>query len=96
MQVGESLVQIYQHGCSYFQLCDHAALSSCLTVLFIDTPDIGQKQPEWAIGLPPLAQASKCYAKERVELYAPQWKEKVCLLQDIRHYATINVGNDNM
>lgn len=87
VQLGESLVTVYQHGCTYFHMCDHASLSSGLTSLFTDTTETGQRQPEWAVGLPAAAEASACYAKELLELHAPAWKDKVCKTEQTAHVA---------
>ena len=78
LQVTESIFTVYQHGCSYFQLCNHARLSSQLTALFHDGVHPGNPHVEWAIGLPAAAEAIACYAKRNIELHAPRWANQVC------------------
>lgn len=72
LQVGESLVTTYQHGCTYFKLCSHAELSSRLTVVFNDLANTNSMEVEWARGLPPAAEAAACLAKRRIEMQAPR------------------------
>ena len=68
---------VYQHACSYFQLCDHASVSSQLTVVFHDPPDFGNKEVQWDVGLPAAAEAAECYAKKRIEMHAHKWQNMV-------------------
>ena len=76
-QVAESIFTVYQHGCTYFGLCTHSALSSQLTAVFHDIDHPGNPHVEWDIALPPAAEAIQCYSKRSIEMRAPAFKNLV-------------------
>ncbi|KAK9789554.1 hypothetical protein WJX73_002802 [Symbiochloris irregularis] len=72
--VAESIFTVYQHGCTYFKLCTHAALTSQLAAVFHDIDHPGNPHVEWDVALPPAAEAIQCYSKRSIEMRAPAYK----------------------
>ncbi|KAK9792451.1 hypothetical protein WJX73_000579 [Symbiochloris irregularis] len=81
ISMGESLYMVYVHGCRYFGLCDHAALSQQLSVVFHDKRPKGLAS-DWATVLPAADEALRCLSKQSWELRSTKSKNVTLLIQE--------------